>query len=180
MFALLAGYLPFDEEVIPALFKKIREADYQIPSHFSPEAQDLVRRMLQPNPVERIRFHQLKGHPWVKKTTSLYMSLSDIGNNLFPNKINEEIFHKVLNMGFNFNGFTEHKIRESILRKKDYSFVIAYDLMLDEYIKQQLIGKLSNQKFIIVLIKLEDREEKHDKTENGESLFENIKGHLEV
>jgi hypothetical protein len=104
--------------------------------------------MLQPNPIERIRFYQIKVHPWVKKTTSLYMSLSEIGNNLFPNKINEEIFHKVLNMGFNFNGFTENKIRESITRKKDYSFVIAYDLMLDEAIKHQLVGKLSKCLFV--------------------------------
>lgn len=46
LFAILSGYLPFDEEVIPSLFKKIREADYKIPSHFSKEAEDLVKRML--------------------------------------------------------------------------------------------------------------------------------------
>ncbi|CAD8061690.1 unnamed protein product [Paramecium primaurelia] len=32
LFALLAGYLPFDEETKQALFKKIKTADYSIPN----------------------------------------------------------------------------------------------------------------------------------------------------
>jgi len=142
LFALLAGFLPFDEEVIPALFKKIREADYQIPSHFSPEAQDLIQRMLQPNVNKRIRFHEIKLHPWVKKETSLYIDLSQIGSKLFSNKINEEILEKLMQLKFNFHNMSDTKIREAILKRKDYSFVIGYDLMMHEHVKKQLATKL--------------------------------------
>lgn len=140
---MLAGFLPFDEEVIPALFKKIREADFQIPSHFSPEAQDIIQRMLQPNVNKRIRFDQIKLHPWVKKETSVYMDLSQIGSKLFLNKINEDVLGKIMQMKFNFENFNENKIREAILKRKDYSFVIAYDLMVHDYVKKQLADKLS-------------------------------------
>lgn len=143
LFALLAGFLPFDEEVIPALFKKIREADFQIPSHFSPEAQDLIQRMLQPNVTKRIRFYEIKLHPWVRKETSLYIDLSQIGTKIFPSKINDEILSKIMEMKFNFDNMSETKIRESILKRKDYSFVIAYDLMMHDYVKKQLSDKLS-------------------------------------
>lgn len=46
LFALLAGHLPFDEEVMAALFKRIREADYVMPASFSPGVKDIVNRML--------------------------------------------------------------------------------------------------------------------------------------
>lgn len=142
LFALLAGFLPFDEEVIPALFKKIREADFQIPPHFSPEAQDLIQRMLKPNASQRIRFHDIKLHPWVRKETSLYIDLSQLGTKLFQNKINEEVLAKILTLKFNFENMSETKIRDSILKRKDYSFVIAYDLMVHEHVKKQLASKL--------------------------------------
>lgn len=38
LYALIAGYLPFDEETFPKLFTKIKTADYKIPSFVSDEA----------------------------------------------------------------------------------------------------------------------------------------------
>lgn len=133
---MLAGYLPFDEEVIPALFKKIREADYQIPSHFSDEAADIINKMLQPDVNKRIPFGLIKNHPWVRQKSSLYVDINQIGGDIMSNKINEDILARVLQMDFNFEGFNEHKVRESILRKRDYSFVIAYDLLSNEIAKE--------------------------------------------
>ena len=34
LFALLAGSLPFDDESIPSLFRKIKSGDYDMPTHF--------------------------------------------------------------------------------------------------------------------------------------------------
>ena len=145
LFALLAGHLPFDEEVIPALFKKIREAEYQMPTHISPEAQDLIRRMLQPDISRRIQFCEIKKHPWLQQNNFLYLQINENIPKMFINRINEEVLHQIVQMGFNFEGFTEQKVREAILRKQDYRFVIAYSLMLDEYCRQQL--DLSISKF---------------------------------
>ena len=41
----LFRYLPFDEDVIPRLFHKIKTADYEIPNHVSNEAKDLISRI---------------------------------------------------------------------------------------------------------------------------------------
>jgi len=64
LYALLCGCLPFDEETIPQLFKKIKAGDFRIPSHVSPEARDLIKRMLTVDPLERITIPQLRDHPW--------------------------------------------------------------------------------------------------------------------
>lgn len=36
LYALLCGSLPFDDESIPALFKKIKSGMYSLPSHLNP------------------------------------------------------------------------------------------------------------------------------------------------
>lgn len=144
LFALIAGFLPFDEELIPALFKKIREADYHIPSHVPTIVADLIHRMLQPDPIKRINFSMVKKHPWLSDTTPLYMQLSLMNaRSWFSSKIDEEIFRKMAQIPFNFHNLNEGQIRESILRRKDFSFVIGYDLMVNEKIKAQISAKQS-------------------------------------
>lgn len=44
-FYFLLRYLPFDEDVIPRLFQKIKTADYEIPDHVSDQAKDLIKRI---------------------------------------------------------------------------------------------------------------------------------------
>lgn len=61
----------------------------------------------------------------------------------FANKIHEEVFAKLMNMDFNFHNLPETKIRECILKKKYYSFVIGYDLMVNESIKAEIVATKS-------------------------------------
>jgi serine/threonine protein kinase len=132
LYTLLAGCLPFDEEVIPALFKKIKAAEYTIPDHFSLQARDLIKRMLEPNQVNRMKFHDIRKHPWFKEYFPLYRNVRNFANRFDNFKIDEEIFGKILNMDFVFNSKDVEDIRSAIKKGKDYSFVIAYDLMVDD------------------------------------------------
>lgn len=149
LYTLVAGFLPFDEELLPALFKKIREADYVIPSYIPDGVADLIRRMLQPEPTKRIRFDRIKRHPWLSGETPLYHQLNLANSrSRFNTKIDDEILKKTLQMGFNCQHLTEEQIKESILTKKDHSFVIAYDLMLNQKIKSELSTTRSNKDYM--------------------------------
>eukprot|EP00002_Diphylleia_rotans_P009563 TRINITY_DN19953_c0_g1_i1.p1 TRINITY_DN19953_c0_g1~~TRINITY_DN19953_c0_g1_i1.p1 ORF type:complete len:430 (-),score=116.06 TRINITY_DN19953_c0_g1_i1:259-1548(-) len=64
LFVFLAGYLPFEEPTTSELFRKIRAADYEFPEWFSSNAKDLVRKILTPNPAQRLTIAQIKQHPW--------------------------------------------------------------------------------------------------------------------
>jgi 5'-AMP-activated protein kinase catalytic alpha subunit len=64
LFALLAGYLPFEDPNTSCLYKKILSADYQVPSFLSAEATDLIKRILTTDPEKRITIEQIKQHPW--------------------------------------------------------------------------------------------------------------------
>ncbi|GJN08029.1 hypothetical protein PR202_ga25914 [Eleusine coracana subsp. coracana] len=67
LFILLAGYLPFEDDNIIALYKKISEAQFSCPSWISAGAKNLITRILDPNPTTRITIAQILEHPWFKK-----------------------------------------------------------------------------------------------------------------
>jgi serine/threonine protein kinase len=65
LYVLLAGFLPFDEGTIMALFSKIQKADFTYPTWFSPEVRTLLDQVLVADPTLRISLIQLKDHPWM-------------------------------------------------------------------------------------------------------------------
>lgn len=66
LYVMLCGRLPFDDEFIPNLFKKISEGVYTIPSGLSPGAKSLLRRMLVVNPLNRITVDEIMQDPWFR------------------------------------------------------------------------------------------------------------------
>lgn len=60
LYALLCGSLPFDDENIPNLFKKIKSGMYSLPSHLSQLARDLIPRMLVVDPMKRITIPEIR------------------------------------------------------------------------------------------------------------------------
>lgn len=73
LYVLLTGRLPFDDEYIPALFKKIQQGNYTVPNYISPAASKLIRRMLQVNPVSRITVQEIRSDPWFTKDLAEYL-----------------------------------------------------------------------------------------------------------
>ncbi|RRT41077.1 hypothetical protein B296_00055295 [Ensete ventricosum] len=67
LFALLAGYLPFQDESLTAMYCKVFKAEYRIPPWFSSEARLLVSRLLVVDPEKRISITAVMQHPWLKK-----------------------------------------------------------------------------------------------------------------
>ncbi|GAB7343378.1 hypothetical protein MBLNU457_1417t1 [Dothideomycetes sp. NU457] len=73
LYVLLTGRLPFDDEYIPALFKKIQQGTYNMPNYVSPGAARLIRKMLQVNPVSRITIQEIRQDPWFTKDLADYL-----------------------------------------------------------------------------------------------------------
>lgn len=74
LFVFLVGRLPFDDEFIPSLFKKIQAGAFQIPSSTPHGAADLIRRCLMVHPVQRIQIPEIRQHEWFVKDLPAYLS----------------------------------------------------------------------------------------------------------
>jgi len=65
LYALLCGFLPFDDENISALYRKIQLGIYEKPSWLSLGSLQLIHQMLQVDAKKRITIENLLTHPWL-------------------------------------------------------------------------------------------------------------------
>ncbi|KAK7304105.1 hypothetical protein RJT34_15158 [Clitoria ternatea] len=67
LYVLLAGFLPFQDDNLVAMYKKIYRGDFKCPPWFSSEARRLVTKLLDPNPNSRIAISKVMESSWLKK-----------------------------------------------------------------------------------------------------------------
>jgi serine/threonine protein kinase len=68
LYSMLTGMLPFDDDNLQTLLRKIVTQDVTYPSFLSPALIDLLRRMLTKNPELRITLPEIKEHDWFSQT----------------------------------------------------------------------------------------------------------------
>lgn len=73
LYVLLVGRLPFDDEYIPALFKKIASGQFYVPTYLSQGAARLIKKMLVVNPVSRITIAEIRSDPWFNVDLAPYL-----------------------------------------------------------------------------------------------------------
>ncbi|KAL9546748.1 hypothetical protein PS6_007496 [Mucor atramentarius] len=81
LFAMLCGYLPFDDDPtnpqganINVLYKYIVSTRLEIPKSMSIDATHLLRRMLVPDPAKRCTMEEIKRHPWLSEHQHLFVA----------------------------------------------------------------------------------------------------------
>jgi len=96
LFAMLCGYLPFEDKNNEKLFKKIAECKIEYPTYLSDIAIDLLKKIIVPDPKKRITINEIKKHPFYIKGKQLFdqeftiQYLND-ENNSEKNENNEKI-----------------------------------------------------------------------------------------
>ena len=65
---MLCGTLPFDDEELPRLYKKIGSGQFDIPAFVSASAADLLRKILVVDPEKRADVKTITSHPWFVET----------------------------------------------------------------------------------------------------------------
>lgn len=64
MYALLCGYLPFEDQNTNKLYKKILSGQFDIPKFITPDARDLMKKILNVDPETRFKIPQIKESRW--------------------------------------------------------------------------------------------------------------------
>ncbi|KAK2646208.1 hypothetical protein Ddye_021403 [Dipteronia dyeriana] len=67
LYVILTGYLPFDDRNLAVLYQKIFKGDAKIPKWLSPGAQNMLRKILDPNPTTRITMSGIKEDEWFNR-----------------------------------------------------------------------------------------------------------------
>eukprot|EP00871_Galdieria_phlegrea_P004222 jgi/Galph1/4800/GphlegSOOS_G3480.1 len=133
-YALLCGSLPFDDENIPNLFKKIRGGIYILPSFISEQARDLISKMLITDPLKRITIEEMRKHPWFITKIPKYIALEEERNVHQAFKIDD----LVLKMVQDCTGFSPSKVIRALQRGKRNEYTVAYHLIKDSLVRLEI------------------------------------------
>ena len=72
LFAMLCGYLPFEDDNNDVLFKQILDGKINYPSYLSEMSKDLLNKIIETNPEKRIKIEEIKRHPFYLLGKKLY------------------------------------------------------------------------------------------------------------
>jgi 5'-AMP-activated protein kinase, catalytic alpha subunit len=126
LFAMLTGYLPFDDDNHSVIVKRICTGNFTIPDHVSHDASDLIRKMLQVHPLDRIKMSDIKRHNFFNGQDRAQYIFQDLSNKDDKYKIQPQVLNVLLSKPFDFKGMDLSEIKDSIRCKKNLSFVIGY------------------------------------------------------
>lgn len=71
LYAMVCGYLPFEDPKTNLLYKKILNAEYSIPDFVSPDCADLIKKILNTDPTQRYSLSEIRAHNWFKQIKQL-------------------------------------------------------------------------------------------------------------
>ncbi|KAM3273509.1 hypothetical protein ACQJBY_043008 [Aegilops geniculata] len=126
LYALLCGTLPFDDDNIPKLFKKIKGGIYILPSHLSALARDLIPRMLVVDPMKRITIREIREHPWFQNRLPRYLVVPPPDTAQQAKMIDEDTLKEIVNLGYD-----KDHVCESLCNRLQNEATVAYYLLLD-------------------------------------------------
>ena len=72
LFAMMCGFLPFEDQDNDILFKKILKCKIKYPGYLSENAVDLMKKILVRDPEKRISLQDIKLHPFYLKGKELF------------------------------------------------------------------------------------------------------------
>lgn len=64
LFALICGYLPFEDPDTSKLYKKILSGEFKMPNFVSSNAQEIIKKILNTDPEKRLNISDIRDHEW--------------------------------------------------------------------------------------------------------------------
>ena len=64
LYAMVCGYLPFEDPNTNKLYKKILNCDFLIPGFVSAPCKDMIRKILNTDPNRRYKISDIRKHEW--------------------------------------------------------------------------------------------------------------------
>jgi hypothetical protein len=84
LFAMICGFLPFEDPNTSQLYKKILNAEYKIPSFVSKDGADILKGILETDSDKRLTIEQIRNHPWFKQNEEVNFNGIIVGTDQIP------------------------------------------------------------------------------------------------
>ena len=108
LYAMVCGFLPFEDPSTPILYQKIISGKYEEPDWLSASLKDLMKKIMNTNPVNRYTIQEIRRHPWMSK-----VRLESVESTV----IDEGVIRDMASFGAESNkvmGFLEGNLKNSL------------------------------------------------------------------
>ncbi|KAF9388987.1 Protein kinase [Podila verticillata] len=143
LYVMLCGRLPFDDDYIPLLFKKINGGIYSLPSFLSPETKYLLTSMLVVDPLKRITIAEIRQNAWFNVGLPEYLQPLPQGSadDAFCN-LQEDIITELMKK----MNFSKETIVQALEERQNNQIKVAYQLVVDHRRMIENASHMSPQK----------------------------------
>ncbi|KAF2673706.1 Pkinase-domain-containing protein [Microthyrium microscopicum] len=151
LYVMLVGRLPFDDDYIPALFKKITAGQFNIPPYLSPGATRLIKKMLVVSPVNRITIAEIRQDPWFQQDLAPYLHLPKeefYHTGIDPNKALDlnaltssgpavQLHENVVNKLGKTMGYAKEDVQEALVKSEPSAIKDAYNIVRENQLMKE-------------------------------------------
>ncbi|XP_068856650.1 5'-AMP-activated protein kinase catalytic subunit alpha-1-like isoform X2 [Aphelocoma coerulescens] len=126
LYALLCGTLPFDDDHVPTLFKKICDGIFYTPQYLNASVSSLLKHMLQVDPMKRATIKNIREHEWFKQDLPKYLFPEDpsYSSSMIDDEALKEVCEKF--------ECTEEEVLSCLYSQNHQDpLVVAYHLIID-------------------------------------------------
>ena len=167
LYSMLMGTLPFSGQELLSLYRQIKAGKFYLPSTLSLEAMDLLKKLLQVNPKNRISLNEIKEHKWFKFDNSpIYKGIFLINNEKIS--VNQEVFNYMINNYF-ANGISKEELYKMIEENKCNKYTATYHIIKKNIMKiddkDKMFQKLDYENLKNILDDIKDKN--NSKTTNS-------------
>ena len=143
LFGMLSGFLPFGDPDDEVNKKLVLQGKIEMPKFFSKEVTDLLKHMLDVNPLTRYTLEEIMAHPWFNKNKFKLIPGINIGINKIP------VDEKIVNLCITYN-MDKNKVRDSVLNNKFNTETTLYYLLVKKLkaCGNDSVSDLCSNKFI--------------------------------
>ena len=146
LFAMLCGYLPFEDSDNEKLYKKITQGKFKTPNYLSDYCKDFLHRVLNINPDKRYNIEQIKNHPWFNIINPKINMSEGLLLHTYIVPIDESIINEmVYKLKFN-----EEEVRANLIANNHNHTTTTYYLLLKKKIREgkKSIGDMKSKEFL--------------------------------
>ena len=146
LYAMLCGYLPFEDGDNEILYKKITDGKFKTPKYLSENCKDILHKILNVEPKKRYTIKQIKKHPWFNLINPRINLSEGLLLNVYIVPIDEKIVEEMATK-YKFN---EDIVRANLISNKHNHTTTTYYLLLMKKIREgkKSVADLKSKEFL--------------------------------
>ena len=146
LYAMLCGYLPFEDGDNEILYKKITDGKFKTPKYLSENCKDILHKILNVDPKKRYTIKQIKKHPWFNLINPRINLSEGLLLNVYIVPIDEKIVEEMATK-YKFN---EDIVRANLIFNKHNHTTTTYYLLFMKKIREgkKSVADLKSKEFL--------------------------------